>query len=215
MKSETISPYKLLIAFLALLAIAIAFFAFKMFSPEPEVEQAAIVAPQATPAPLPPARPPESLPTLPTHHDLQTPGRPGILSMDESDEQIALILSDPTDDFDVLVQNLWQLLPRLPEEGQMEAAQHMANLSSDEIASGWMEELTEQKLPPAAAEVLFNDMLNRPHEIIMPVMGRIADQAAHPLQNDSQEILEVLFGLPPEGQSWEAWINQTLAEENL
>ena len=72
-------------------------------------------------------------------------------------------------------------------------------------------ELPSSSVP--AAEVLFNDMLNRPHDLLMPFLGAIADQPVHPLHKDSTDVLETLFGQPPQGTPWSAWVKTSLLQD--
>jgi hypothetical protein len=213
MKSEVFSPYKALIILLAVTTIFFVMLTFTMFSPEQE--GSATIAAQAPSAAATPVLFAEPEGTRAPLQHTTTQEAHATLSVEESKEHIADILSDPTPDLDSLARNLLLLIPRLPEEAQEEAAYHIANLSSDKLAIEWMKEITEQKLPPAAAEVLFEDMLSRPQELIVPEMGRIADKANHPLQAECREILVLLFDSPVAGQTWESWVVQFLAKDNI
>ena len=109
---------------------------------------------------------------------------------------------------------LLEILPKLDTDRQSEAAHHIANLSDDAVCSTWSKMVASNSLPQSAAEVLFNDMLNRPHELLMPFLGSIADQPAHPLHKDSADVLEALFGHPPQGTPWSLWVKNRQFQEN-
>jgi len=128
------------------------------------------------------------------------------------EEIISAIISNPNLDFPSAVVRLLETLPRLTEPEQAEAAQHVANLSDEKSAAQWSAMLVAGQLPPAAGEVLFNDLLNRPHDLTMPALAAMADQPYHPKSKDSIAILDVLYGQPPQGAKWAAWIKEKMAE---
>ena len=124
----------------------------------------------------------------------------------EPGDPIAEILDRTDLDFSTTVHRLIAILPKLNADQQAEAAQHIANLSDDEMAKVWLPKIANQSLPQPASEVLFNDLLNRPHELLMPFLSKLADMPQHPQSTQSVEILEVLFGQPPAGTKWEKWV---------
>ena len=128
-------------------------------------------------------------------------------------DAISGVLSDPSLDFPAAVDRLLKLLPSLDAEAQVEAANHISNLSDDNKAGEWSSLLVSNRLPPAVQEVLFNDLLNRPHELTMPALSAMADSVSHPQQKESREILEVLYGTPPPGTSWSSWVASRMKEE--
>jgi hypothetical protein len=128
-------------------------------------------------------------------------------------ELISEIIANPNLDFPSAVNNLLQILPGLGGEDQAEAAQHAANLSDDQSAARWTAMLVANQIPPAAAEVFFNDLLNRPHELTMPALAAMADQSYHPLHESSIEILEVLYGTPPQGTPWAGHVKTQIEQQ--
>jgi hypothetical protein len=128
-------------------------------------------------------------------------------------DRISEIIANPNLDFPSAVNRLLEILPGLKEADQEEAAHHIANLSDEKSAAQWSAMLVANQLPAPAADVLFDDLLNRPQEMNMPVLASIADQPAHPKNKDSAEILETLYGTPPQGTAWKDWIKTKLAEE--
>jgi len=138
---------------------------------------------------------------------------PAAAQADADDDKISAIISNTNLDFPAAVDQLLGLLPTLGESAQDEAAHHIANLSDDDQSKKWVALVVASKIPAAAAEVLFNDMLNRPHEILLPALATMADAPQHPKQKDSAETLEILYGDPPQGTTWDAWIKAKVAEE--
>jgi len=124
----------------------------------------------------------------------------------EANDPVSEILSRSDEDFANTVNQLLAAMPKLNPDQQAEAAQHIANLSDDALAAQWSQKMIVQSLPQPASEVLFNELLNRPHELLMPFLSKLADMPQHPQSTQSVEILEVLFGQPPAGTKWEKWV---------
>lgn len=135
-----------------------------------------------------------------------TPQPSPTLSEVTVEDPVSEILSRSDEDFASTVNELLAAMPKLNPDQQAEAAQHIANLSDDALAAQWSQKMIAQSLPQTASEVLFNDLLNRPHELLIPFLSKLADMPQHPQSTQSVEILEVLFGQPPAGTKWEKWV---------
>ena len=72
--------------------------------------------------------------------------------------------------------------------------------------------ILSQTLPQFTSEVLFNDLLNRPHEMLLPILSEMADMPKHTQSTQSVEILDVLFGQPPVGSNWGKWVKMKATE---
>lgn len=138
----------------------------------------------------------------------------GALASDQADEAIANLLLDDSISHEQAASRLLELLPRLPADQQEEAAHHISNLSEDTQAADYARRLINNSLPPPAAEVFFSDLMNRPHELLLPTLSQIADQPNHPQKQDSIDVLEVLYGTPENGLNWQSWIALQLTAEN-
>ena len=154
--------------------------------------------------------------TTATNEPAQTPAIPDsaratpqslpTISENPAEDPISEILSRSDEDFASTVNELLAAMSKLNPDQQAEAAQHIANLSDDALAAQWSQKMIVQSLPQPASEVLFNDLLNRPHELLMPFLSKLADVPQHSQSTQSVEILEVLFGQPPAGTKWEKWV---------
>jgi hypothetical protein len=136
----------------------------------------------------------------------ETPQPAPAISKNPVEDPVSEILSRPDEHFANTVNQLLVAMPTLNPEQQAEAAQHIANLSDDALAAQWSQKMIAQSLPQPASEALFNDMLNRPHEMLLPFLSKLADMPQHPQSTQSVEILDVLFGQPPAGTKWEKWV---------
>lgn len=129
-----------------------------------------------------------------------------------ANDPVAGILTEPNLSYAGAVEKLLAVLPTLPGKEQSEAARHICNLSDDKSVFVWARLLEQNTLPQPAAEVFISDLANRPHALGMPVLAAIADQPSHPQFQQSQNLLEVNYGTPPDGTSWRAWVETKLAE---
>ena len=77
----------------------------------------------------------------------------------------------------------------------------------------WSKILISKFIPEAAERVLFNDLLNRPSQVLQPFLAEIADKPEHPLKEKCTEALEFLYDRPPTGNNWKNWVKEKLAEE--
>lgn len=96
------------------------------------------------------------------------------------------------------------LLPRLPEDGQVEVANHLSNLVLDEDYSLISKFLTDTSLPEAVLDVFMADSLNRANSIKLPALLEVAQNAQHPKAGEAKEILE-LFLEEDYGTDWNQW----------
>jgi hypothetical protein len=130
------------------------------------------------------------------------------------EEIISEILLIETEDHSVIVERLFEAIDSLPPDEQEEAAYHIANLAEDTQAQAWANQIVENSLPPPAAVILYEELLNRPHAILLPTLASIADRPGHPFGEESSDMLEVLMDPKPDGLPWQSWVANQLAEEN-
>lgn len=93
-----------------------------------------------------------------------------------------------------VVDRLLGLLPTLPEEGQVEAAQHMVNLLEDKDYQRAMSLLVGSGALPPVQSVVYADMLNRPNQIKLHGMLTIMAAPGHPLREEVHDALRSLIG---------------------
>jgi hypothetical protein len=97
-----------------------------------------------------------------------------------------------------------EILPNLPAEGQMEVAQHLANLTLDEDYAMVGRFLTDATLPEDVLDVFIADSLNRPNAVKLPLLLEVAQNPQHPKAEEAREILE-LFLEEDYGTNWQQW----------
>lgn len=133
-------------------------------------------------------------------------------AMSTSSERISEIIADPSLDFAGASAQLVKLLPDLDEDGQEEAGHHIVNLTDDEGLVQLAPMLVENRMPSPALEVVYAELLNRPHPVGMPILASIADRKDHPKKTDAVETLEFLYGQPPAGVKWADWVQSKVVE---
>jgi hypothetical protein len=104
----------------------------------------------------------------------------------EWEERIDTILAGNIDE-GIKVDRLLQLFPTLPEDGQIEAAEHLSNLLPDELYPELGQTLTNATASEEVLDVLMTDVLNRPNGI--KLLTKITG----------------LIGQPGEKPSWLGW----------
>jgi hypothetical protein len=96
------------------------------------------------------------------------------------------------------------LLPRFPEDGQVETVQHIANLLPDEnfVALGHL--LTNSATLAAVQDVVLADLLNRPNAIKLPLLLEVARQPDLEKAAEAKDLLGLYLDVNL-GEDWIAW----------
>jgi hypothetical protein len=97
-----------------------------------------------------------------------------------------------------------EMFPRLPEKGQVEVAQHLANLVSDQDYPSLERFLTNSALPESVLDVLVADALNRPNSVKLPALLGVARDPQNPKAGEAKDILH-LFLEEDYGSDWNTW----------
>lgn len=113
------------------------------------------------------------------------------------------ILQANTDDATQMKQ-LLALYPQVPEEGQVEVAQHLANLASDQDYGPVRQILTNAETPEDVTDVLLADVLNRPNAIKLPTLLDIARNPQHPNAEEAKDLLSLYLD-EDYGDAWNRW----------
>lgn len=119
------------------------------------------------------------------------------------EEQIDTVLTGQEDEAQK-AKLLLALFPKLPEDGQVEAAQHISNLLPDEQYSSLAQTLTNAAMPEAVLDVLMTDVLNRPNQLKLETLLDVARMPNHPKAEEARDVLEV-FVDENYGEDWAAW----------
>jgi hypothetical protein len=102
------------------------------------------------------------------------------------------------------VKQLFALFPKLPPDGQEEAAQHLSNLIDDEDYAPLGEMLKNDKLPEGVLDELLADVLNRPNALKLPELLQVASDANHVKHEEAKDLLELYLG-DDYGTDWNTW----------
>jgi hypothetical protein len=114
------------------------------------------------------------------------------------------------------VRGLVSSMRSLPPEAQEEFVAHAVNLCEDEQFGMLAEIYYNAATPQEVSETIFNDALNRPDEIKLPLLAKTLRNPGHPLAGEAKEILEMYLdlepgALPPVG--WEQAVNEYLRQQ--
>jgi hypothetical protein len=102
------------------------------------------------------------------------------------------------------VKHLFALFPKLPEEGQEEAAQHLSNLVDDDDYSQLGDLLKNDKLSEGVLDELLADVLNRPNNLKLPLLLDVASDPNHAKRDEAKDLLELYLG-DDYGSDWNSW----------
>jgi len=136
---------------------------------------------------------------------------PGAAWEDRLDE---LLTNDA--DNTTTVRGLVSSMRGLPPEAQEEFVAHAVNLCEDEQFDLLANIYFETATPSEVKETIFNDVLNRPDEIKLPLLAKTLRNPTHPMAGESKEILEMYLDLepgavPPNG--WEQAVNDYIKQQ--
>lgn len=168
----------------------------EMKSPSPiEIEPPIPRPPDNKPAPKPGVGPLTVVPTPAT--PLDPSGK-----ITDWEQRIDDVLTSQ-DDETLKAKKMLAMFSRLPEDGQVEAAQHISNLLPDDQYADLAKLLLDPKMPEEVLEVLMTDLLNRPNGLKLDNLFEIARQNNHPKAEEARDVLEVFLDLE-EGMEWDA-----------
>jgi hypothetical protein len=102
------------------------------------------------------------------------------------------------------VKQLFALFPKLPPDGQEEAAQHLSNLVDDDDYTQLGNLLKDDKLPEGVLDELLADVLNRPNAVKLPSLLDVASDPNHAKHDEAKDLLELYLG-EDYGSDWDAW----------
>ncbi len=159
--------------------------------------------------PLNGPRGPDSCPVLfhqrtPLSSSLVTPSPAAVTNLiTDWEDKLDDILGSEGQDTEKAKQML-AIFPRLPEDGQVEVAQHVSNLLPDQEYAQLGKLLLDAKLPEAVLDVLIVDVLNRPNSLKLPLLLGIAQDTQHPKAGEAKDLLE-LYLEQDYGTDWNKW----------
>lgn len=116
---------------------------------------------------------------------------------------------------DQTAQVLINMLPTLPDEGKVEAAQHIANLLSDEKYQSVMPILVNPSMPEGVHEALFTDLMNRDDTVKLNAFAEIAKVPDHHMHDEALSDLQIFLD-NDYGNDWARWdaaIKEYLAKQ--
>jgi hypothetical protein len=127
-------------------------------------------------------------------------GTNGIPDWEDKVEEILVADTEDTDK----VKKMADMFPQLSAEGQEEVAHHLSNLTSDEDYAPLGRFLTNSTLSADVLDVFYEDVLNRPNALKLPLLLQVAQDPQHPNAEDAHDVLE-LFLDEDYGKDWAQW----------
>jgi len=99
---------------------------------------------------------------------------------------------------------LINVLPTLPEDGQIEAANHISNLIPDSEYNSVRPLLLNSSLPESVLSVFFTDLMHRDDPTKLNAFLDIAQIPNHPFQSEALNDLQIYVG-DDYGNDWPKW----------
>jgi len=118
-------------------------------------------------------------------------------------ETVAGILSSGSDEKEKN-QQLLELLPRLPPEGQSQVAEHLSRSLPNQDFPQLGQYLTNATTPEPVLDVIMADLLNRPDTLKLPYLLQIARDQQSPKAAEAKGILAALLD-EDFGDNWPQW----------
>jgi hypothetical protein len=119
------------------------------------------------------------------------------------EDKLDEILSGETED-PAKARQMLEMFPRLPEDGQIEVAQHLSNLVPDDEYGSMTKLLANTALPESVLDILLSDALNRPNSLKLPALLAAAQDPRNPKAGEAKDLLE-LFLEEDYGNDWSKW----------
>lgn len=109
------------------------------------------------------------------------------------DKTLQLFPGNTATDIANTAQALIDLLPKLTKSGQMECAEHISNLLSDEEYSRVLQIWGNPAADPDVLEILATDLMNRPARVMMPAMLDAIKMLNHPYHAQAKSTMRVFL----------------------
>jgi hypothetical protein len=146
-----------------------------------------------------------------------TPAPPTPLTEDDRkiDEALRMFPGSTDQDHTNTAQALINLLPTLSSDGQVECAQHVSNLLTDEQYGRVMHIWRNPSFNPEVIEVFATDLMNREHKVMLPAMLDALKMPNHPYHEEAKTTLEVFLDGDFENDvsKWEKAVKDFLKKE--
>jgi hypothetical protein len=118
-------------------------------------------------------------------------------------ESVADILGSESDEKDKRRQ-LLEVFPSLPQDGQVQVAEHLSRLLPKQDYAALGQYLTNATTPGPVLDVLMADLLNRPDTLKLPYLLQIARDDRNPKAGEAKGLLESLLD-ENFGDNWSRW----------
>jgi len=131
------------------------------------------------------------------------------------EQKLDTILTAPGDT-STSARSLLAAIPSLPVEAQEQYIAHALNLCEDSDFSRAEEIYLRPGTPASVSEAIFNDSLNRPDEVKLPLMAKTMANPSHPMAGESRGILELYLDLEPGASppgSWDIAVREYLRNQ--
>ncbi len=201
MNSRSVGIFAVVVAALIGAAIWFLYSDYAPHAPTPPPEPpptANTNLPRPGPSDLQPQNTRPSRDPAPTPAVTNTPPKPATpMALTEDDKKIddtlRMFPGNSEKDHTNTAQALINLLPTLSSDGQVEAAQHISNLLSDEEYGRVMHIWRNPSFNSDVIDVFATDLMNREHKVMLPAMLDAIKLPNHPFHDEAKTTMEVFL----------------------
>jgi hypothetical protein len=151
------------------------------------------------PTPVPTPTIPDSTPAMNEPSNEATPPAPSTAWEDRIDQALRSNVSDAQ-----TAQILIGMLPTFPEEGQIDAAEHITNLVTDDQYASVLPLVTNPRLPETVLGVFVTDLMNRDDPVKLRTLLKVAQIPDHPFREEALADLQIYVDADYE-TNWQKW----------
>jgi len=192
------------IATIALLGISLGLFGTRGTGPKLSVRPVETRTTEVSSVPVVPRNDPAITLSPTTNRPVTVRSNPAPANLITNwEDRLDAILGAEGDDSEK-AKHMLAIFSQLPEDGQVEVAQHLSNLLPDDQYAPMGRLLADASLPEAVLDVLIADLLNRPNATKLPLLLEIAKNPQHAKAEEAKDILE-LYLEDDYGKDWTKW----------
>jgi hypothetical protein len=192
----------ILIALIAVVVVG-AVVAFALFQTSPAPPSGSRGTAAGAPSPAPTQAAPFAPPTAPLPHAEMATEPKTETQIPAWENQIDGVLRSNVNEAQT-AQILINMLPTLPEDGQIEAANHISNLLPDSNYNQVKPTLLNPNAPESVLSVFFTDLMNRDDNTKLHTFLDLAKVPNHPFHEEALSDLQIYVG-EDYGNDWAKW----------
>lgn len=126
-------------------------------------------------------------------------------------------INSQSDPARIVAAKLSAVLPTFPPDGQMETAQQIVKLQTDDDYTVAESLYFSPTAPEPVKRLVFEDLMNRPNALKLPILVRTVGQTGHPLHAEALDNLQLFVGrdVGDDPLLWQSAVEAKLAHQRM